>query len=929
MRGQVKEWGGWMPRWVRAGAVVACWLVTAPAQAVGPGPGERAACDAPSHQSVLHATATGATAPHAQAHWLDRLRLQWPGVQAQVGTRFRLLYSAQGRLRTVVGQPASGMDGDLALQADDATLPAGLATRFAYLAPGVRLKLPHAEPARLARWLQGQLALAQVDEAGRVLRATGLQTPGVLDDLYAPAAQLGGLGATPGPQGTRWQLWAPTARRVHLCLHSDATAPASLVLALHRNAATGAWQAHVPGDLSGRFYTYLVDVFVPGLGLVRNRVTDPYSLGLNTDSRRSYVTRLDAAAVSPAGWAADATPPTVQRATDMVVYELHVRDFSASDTSVPAEHRGKYLAFTDAQANGMRHLRTLAQAGLTDVHLLPVFDFGSVPEAACAKPQPQGAPDGESQQAAVQAVKEQDCFNWGYDPVHYTAPEGSYASNPADGALRLREFRQMVMGLHLAGLRVGMDVVYNHTFASGQHEKSVLDRIVPGYYHRLNADGVVERSTCCDNTATEQMMMGKLLIDSVLTWARDHHIDSFRFDLMGHQPRALMERLAARLKAEIGREVPLIGEGWNFGEVADGKRFVQASQLSLNGSGIGSFSDRGRDAVRGGSAGDSGPAMVARQGYVSGLFYDPNAAAAPVTRDDLKRAADMVRVGLAGTLRNYTLTTYTGESKRLDQIDYAGQPAGYASQPAEVVNYVENHDNQTLFDNHAMKLPLATSREDRARAQVLAGAITAFSQGVAYFHAGIDTLRSKSLDRNSFNSGDWFNRLDWTYQTNHFGTGLPPQEDNGKDWPLMRPLLANADIAPKPADIAWTRDAFRDLLRIRASSGLFRLPDAAAVGQRLHFLNTGPEQEPTLQVAHLDGRGLAGAGFAEVVYAINVDKLAHTLSLPTLRGRSWVLHPVHLAIGAADQRVRQASLDSASGALTVPARTAVVFVVPH
>ena len=212
--------------------------------------------------------------------------------------------------------------------------------------------------------------------------------------------------------------------------------------------------------------------------------------------------------------------------------------------------------------------------------------------------------------------------------MHYTAPEGSYASNPADGAARLREFRQMVMGLHRAGLRVGMDVVYNHTFASGQHEKSVLDRIVPGYYHRLNAEGVVERSTCCDNTATEQMMMGKLLIDSVLTWAQGHHIDSFRFDLMGHQPRALMERLAARLKAETGREIPLIGEGWNFGEVADGQRFVQASQLSLNGSGIGTFSDRGRDAVRGGSAGDSGAAMVARQGYVSGLYHDPNEAQA-------------------------------------------------------------------------------------------------------------------------------------------------------------------------------------------------------------------------------------------------------------------------------------------------------------
>ncbi len=915
----------WQGRWAgMCGAVVAGLLAGSAGAAAPDAAAALAACNAPSHQALLQPQ-TGAVPQPAQAHWVSRQRLQWPGVQAETGTRFRLLHSAQGRLRAMPGEVATGFDGAQMLAADATPWPTALAARFAYLAPGARLAL-QAAPTLPARWLQGQLALVQEAADGRVLRATGLQTPGVLDDLYARAEQLPALGATPSRAGTRWQLWAPTATQVQLCVYTDADAPAQQVLPLRRDAATGAWQARTGADLSGRFYTYLVDVFVPGVGRVRNRVTDPYSVGLATDSKRSYLTRLDASATSPEGWAQDRAPATVRRATDMVVYELHVRDFSASDASVPAAHRGKYLAFTDAAANGMRHLSALAQAGLTDVHLLPVFDFGSVPERGCAQPTPQGAPEGETQQAAVQAVKESDCFNWGYDPVHYTAPEGSFATDPSDGAARLREFRQMVMGLHRAGLRVGMDVVYNHTYASGQHDKSVLDRIVPGYYHRLDANGVVERSTCCDNTATEQMMMGKLLIESVLTWARDHHIDSFRFDLMGHQPRALMERLAARLKAETGREVPLIGEGWNFGEVADGKRFVQASQLSLGGTGIGTFSDRTRDAVRGGSAGDSGPAMLARQGYVSGLHYDPNAAAAPTTRDDLMRTADLVRVGLAGTLRGYTLITHTGEAKRLEQIDYAGQPAGYASQPSEVVNYVENHDNQTLFDNHAMKLPLATSREDRARAQVLAGAVTAFSQGVAYFHAGVDVLRSKSLDRNSFNSGDWFNRLDWTYQTNHYATGLPPQEDNGKDWPLMRPLLANPAIAPTPADIAWTRDAFRDLLRIRASSTLFRLPDAAAVNQRLHFLNTGPQQEPTVIVGHLDGRGLVGAGFAELVYVLNVDKQAHALSLPALQGREWRLHPVLQAPGAADPRAREASLDT-RGQLRVPPRTAVVWVV--
>ena len=495
---------------------------------------------------------------------------------------------------------------------------------------------------------------------------------------------------------------------------------------------------------------------------------------------------------------------------------------------MPAAHRGKYLAFADSDSKGMRHLRALAQAGLTDVHLLPVFDIASVPESGCVSPSPAGAPDGEEQQAAVEAVKAGDCFNWGYDPLHFTAPEGSYASDADDPRVRIVEFRAMVQALHRLGLRVGMDVVYNHTSASGQQPKSVLDRVVPGYYHRLNADGEVETSTCCDNTATEHRMMAKLMIDSAVVWARDHRIDSFRFDLMAHQPRAAMEQLQRRVNAATGRHIHLIGEGWNFGEVANGARFVQASQLSLNGSGIATFSDRARDAVRGGGAGDNGVDQVRRQGYINGQFYDPNALAQS-TEEDLKRSADLVRVGLAGSLRGFTMRTWRDEVLPLERIDYAGQPAGYVSQPGEVVNYVENHDNQTLFDNNALKLPPTTTGPERARVQMLAVAINLFSQGVAYFHAGVDTLRSKSLDRNSFDSGDWFNRLDWSSQTNFFGTGLPPKGDNESSWPQFAPLLADPTLRPAPRDIAWARDAFRDLLVVRASTPLFRLRDAAEV----------------------------------------------------------------------------------------------------
>jgi pullulanase/glycogen debranching enzyme len=242
----------------------------------------------------------------------------------------------------------------------------------------------------------------------------------------------------------------------------------------------------------------------------------------------------------------------------------------------------------------MRHLRALAEAGLSDVHLLPVFDLASVPERGCSVPAittPRRGDD-EKPQAAVVKEAARDCFNWGYEPFHFTAPEGSYASDADDGAVRIREFRAMVQALHRIGLRVGMDVVYNHTTASGQQARSVLDRIVPGYYHRLDANGGVERSTCCANTATENAMMARLMIDSAETWVRGYGIDSFRFDLMGHQPRAAMQALQQRVDAAAGRHVELIGEGWNFGEVADGKRFEQASQLSLANSGIGTFSDR-------------------------------------------------------------------------------------------------------------------------------------------------------------------------------------------------------------------------------------------------------------------------------------------------------------------------------------------------
>jgi pullulanase/glycogen debranching enzyme len=275
----------------------------------------------------------------------------------------------------------------------------------------------------------------------------------------------------------------------------------------------------------------------------------------------------------------------------------------------------------------------------------------------------------------------------------------------------------------------------------------------------------------------------------------------------------------------------------------------------------------------------------------------------------------------------FEMTGADGARRPLSQFDYAGQPAGYAAQPGEVVNYVENHDNLTLFDLLALRLPRDVSREQRARAQVLGVALTAFSQGVAYLHAGVELLRSKSLDRDSYDSGDWFNRIDWSARDNGFGAGVPPAHRNANDWPWMRPALADARIAPTATEIRWARDASLDLLRIRASSTLFRLRTADDVRRRLRFANVGPAQDPAVLVGLLDGSGYPGAGFGEVLYLVNVSGAERAVTVPEAAGKAYVLHPVHRAADAADRTARAARVDAATGRFTVPGRTAVVFVV--
>ncbi len=904
----------------RRAGLLACalMLVGLPSLAVAAPP---AACTG-SDTRLLQADASGIT--DSRAYWLDAAHVRWPGKPADGD--YRLFASPASLLRMKAAtRPAAR---DLQVLRLAPVLPdAAVAARFAFTGAGVDLRVPQGTD--VAGLLRGQLAIAQLDAQGRVVDATYLQHPGALDALYAPADDGRALGAWQEADAAQWRVWAPTAAHATLCL--DAGAGRWQAVAMQREADSGAWHARAAGDQRGHAYAYEVEVFVPGVGRVRNRGSDPWASAVTADGMRAVVLDLDDPASKPPGWdAAAATRPAAPlRQTDMVIYELHVRDFSIGDATVPAAHRGKYLAFSDVDAAGMRHLAALREAGLGDIHLLPVFDIATVPERGCITPViPRAAPDSEAQQAAVMAVAAKDCFNWGYDPLHYGVPEGSYASDTADPRARVREMRAMVQTLHGVGLRVGMDVVYNHMTRSGQAPQALLDRLVPGYYQRLDATGKVETSTCCANTATEHRMMARLMRDTLVRWARDYRIDSFRFDLMGHQPLVEMQRAQREVEAAAGRRIPFIGEGWNFGEIADGKRFVQAAQLQLPDSGIASFSDRMRDAARGGGCCDTSEALLAKQGWLTGMVDAPNGRAGPATPVEQRHAADLVRVGLAGTLRDYRMQVEAGAETPLSAIDYAGGPAGYAARAGEVVNYVENHDNPTLFDIGVMKLPIDTPARERARMQLLGAALVAYSQGVAYYHAGIDVLRSKSLDRNSYDSGDWFNRLDWTYRDNGFGAGLPPGADNGKDWSLLAPLLRAPGIKPGPDDIAFMRDGFRDLLRVRASTRLFRLEDATEIQRRLRFENTGPGQDPAVIVGHLDGVGMADAGFEEVLYLLNTSPRKKRIDLPAQRGKRWRLHPVLASPQAADARVRDAAAyASRQGRFTVPGRSAVVFVI--
>ena len=843
---------------------------------------------------------------------------------------------------------------------------------------------PLLNDAAVASALTGQVAIAQyvglpdptedADVSGARLDAfTGVQTAILLDHLYAEAATHAELGVTFTDGLPSFALWAPTAQAVTLLTWEtgdplgsvpEVPGPPRRTPAVRKG--DGRWvvanrpdspadaASSTPGGepgpsrpaapiTAGCQYLWEVRVYVPSTRRVEtNVVTDPYSTTLTTDSTRSVAVDLADPRLAPEQWATTRAP-AVRNDSARSIYELHLRDFSAADGTVPPELRGTYRAFTVAGSAGVRHLAELARAGMNTIHLLPTFDIATIPEHRGSQRHPD-IPDGAhpasaDQQAAIAEVADHDAYNWGYDPLHWGAPEGSYATEGhQDGGARVVEFREMVGALHDLGLQVVLDQVYNHTAACGQDPRSVLDRAVPGYYHRLDAVGRVTSSTCCANTATENALCARLMVDSVVHWARWYRVDGFRFDLMGHHPRAVMERVRAALDELTletdgvdGRSIYLYGEGWNFGEVAGNALFVQATQGQLDGTGIGAFNDRLRDAVHGGGAFD--PDHRVFQGFGTGLLTQPSGLDHRGWHEqsaDLAHRTDLVRLGLAGNLKDYVMTISDGSVRRGIDLIHNGAPAAFASHPQENVNYVDAHDNETLYDLLAYKLPQGMPVAERVRMNTVCLATVALAQSPAFWSAGTELLRSKSLDRDSYNSGDWFNAIDFTGQSNGFGRGLPPASRNEGSWAIQGPLLQDDWLRPSPEEIAAARSQALDLLRLRASTPLFSLGSARLIQDKLSFPGAGfgaPAGVIVMLIDDTRGGSDVDPELDAVLVVFNASGQTLTQPLPELAGRDFHLSPIQAE--GADEVVRRTGFDRASGTISVPARTVAVLVQPQ
>jgi pullulanase len=505
------------------------------------------------------------------------------------------------------------------------------------------------------------------------------------------------LGVTYTAESTTFKLWSPIANAARLKLYDTDEPSAEATKVVKMKQVDGAWTNKQSGNLDGTYYTFQIKQ----KGEWLEEATDPYARAAGTNGLRGQVVNLRD--TDPEGWGSDAKPAMADP-VNSVIYELHVRDASMDPRS-GIEAKGKFIGLTErgtttpqGDATGLDHLIEL---GVTHVHLLPCFDFMSVDESRLDEPQ----------------------FNWGYDPQNYNVPEGSYSTDPSDGKVRIREFKQLVKAFHGAGIRVIMDVVYNHT---GRSADSHLEHLIPGYFYRFNEDGTMSNASGCGNeVASERPMVRKYIRESVAYWANEYHIDGFRFDLMGIHDIATMNEVSQSLHA-IDPTILVYGEGWTAGSspLPDSLKALKANTRELIN--VAAFSDDIRDGMKGSVF------VHDEKGFVSGA-----------------EGKDMsIRFGIVGSTEHPQID--------YEKVNYSDHP--WAKEPSQTINYASCHDNHTLWDRFSMSNPSdPPSRRQQMQRQALSIVLT--SQGIPFLHAGSEMCRTKNKDENSYKSGDGINAI--------------------------------------------------------------------------------------------------------------------------------------------------------------------------
>ncbi|MEP7165280.1 MAG: type I pullulanase [Ferruginibacter sp.] len=509
------------------------------------------------------------------------------------------------------------------------------------------------------------------------------------------------LGLAYTSTASQFRIWSPPAEAAQLLFYKDGTGGTAYKTIDLTKGPGGTWFAKTTGDLEGVFYTFRVRIG----NKWNDEVPDPYAKAVGVNGRRAMV--IDLRETNPTGWVNEKSPAFSKQnnPTDAVIYELHVRDASI-DKNSGIQHKGKFAGLAeeatrnkDGLSTGLAHLKEL---GVTHIHLLPFYDYNSNDES---KNEPQ--------------------YNWGYDPLNYNVPEGSYSTNPYDGITRIKELKQMIHAFHKNGLRIVMDVVYNHT---GLTELSNFDQLVPGYYYRHKKDGSFSDATGCGNeTASEMPMMRKFILESVLYWAKEYHIDGFRFDLMGVHDIRTMNLISDELH-KIRPDIILYGEGWTAGSspLPDSLRALKQNAYKLHN--IAVFSDDLRDGIK-------------------GTVFDINDRGFATGKPGMEES---VKFGIIAS----------GDHPQVDysKVNYSKKP--YAIAPWNVISYCECHDNNTLWDKISLSCP-DIPEEDRKKMHQLALTIVLTSQGIPFLHAGTEFLRSKQGVENSYKSNDSINAIDW------------------------------------------------------------------------------------------------------------------------------------------------------------------------